>query len=202
MTLFSVPRRTPSAETDESTELVRAVRGGDKQAFNRLVLIYQNRIFSLALNYVKEEEEARDLAQDIFVTAYRAIEKLRDETKFGAWLYQIGLNHCRNRYKKLSRRGFFTNKSLDDPNSPLQLSGGTLPEEDLEKKRIINQVRRAIGTMKGAEKEILILRDLQGLPYEEISEILDIPLGTVKSKLNRARHGLKNKLKKFHSELY
>ena len=201
MLLFSAPRQRSTAEADESVALVRAVRGGDTQAFNRLVLIYQNRIFSLALNYVKEEEEARDLAQDIFVTAFRAIDKLRDEAKFGAWLYQIGLNHCRNRYKRLSRRGFFSNKSLDDPYNPVPLVGGTTPEQDLEKQRVVNAVRQAIGTMKGAEKEILILRDLQDLSYEEISEIMDIPLGTVKSKLNRARHGLKNKLKQFYAQL-
>ncbi|MEN8139712.1 MAG: sigma-70 family RNA polymerase sigma factor [Thermodesulfobacteriota bacterium] len=188
-------------EPDESTELVRAVRRGDNQAFNRLVLLYQNRIFSLALNYVKDEEEARDLAQDIFVTAFRALDKLRDETKFGAWLYQIGLNHCRNRYKRLNRRGFFTNKSLDDPTNPVPLSSGTSPEEELEKQRIVNKVRSTIATMNEVEKEILILRDLQGLPYEEISEIMAIPLGTVKSKLNRARHGLKKKLKIYHDQL-
>lgn len=201
MLLFSATRTSGSKENDETLQLVQAVRQGDKQSFNRLVLLYQNRIFSLAYNYVKEEEEARDLTQDIFVTAYRAIDKLRDDSKFGAWLYQIGLNHCRNRYKRLSRRGWFSNKSLDDDDNFLQLSGGTNPEQELEKDRIIRQVRRAITSMGEAEKEIIILRDIQGLAYDEISEILDIPLGTVKSKLNRARHSLKNKLKNFHAQL-
>ncbi len=202
ITAFSVSAQGNADDSpDETTILVRAVRQGDKQAFNRLVLLYQNRIYNLALNYVKNDEEAKDLAQDVFVTAYKALDKLRDDTKFGAWLYQIGLNHCRNRYKRLKRRGYFTNKSLDDDNSPLQLAGGETPEKELEQQRIIRLVRDTIATMNAAEKEIIMLRDLQGLPYDEISEILDIPLGTVKSKLSRARTSLKNKLKRVYPTL-
>lgn len=182
-------------EPDETTLHVRAVLGGDKQAFNRLVILYQSRIYNLAFNYVKSEEEAKDVAQDIFVTAYRALPKLRDDTKFGAWLYQIGINQCRNRYKKLTRRGYFTQKSIDDENAPIHLEGGESPEQNLEQKRTIKLVRDTIALMNESEKEVLVLRDLQGLPYDEISEILDVPLGTVKSKLNRARLNLKNKLK-------
>ena len=190
-----------SEPPDETTTLVRAVRQGDKQAYNRLVLLYQSRIYNLAFNYVKNEEEAKDLGQDIFVTAYKALPRLRDDTKFGAWLYQIGLNHCRNRYKRLRRRGFFTNTSLDDDNSSLQLAGGETPENELEQQHIINLVRDTIATLNDSEKEIIMLRDLQGLPYDEIGEILDIPLGTVKSKLSRARTSLKNKLKRIYPTL-
>ncbi len=166
-----------------------------------MVLLYQSRIYNLAFNYVKNDEEAKDLAQDVFVTAYKALPKLRDETKFGAWLYQIGLNHCRNRYKRLKRRGYFTNKSLDDDQSSLQIAGGETPERELEQQRIINLVRDTIATLNDAEKEILMLRDLQGLPYDEIGEILGVPLGTVKSKLSRARNSLKNKLKRVYPKL-
>lgn len=202
ITTFSTPvQQKESDGPDETTLLVRAVRQGDKQAFNRLVLLYQNRIYNLAFNYVKNDEEAKDLAQDIFVTAYRALPKLREDNKFGAWLYQIGLNHCRNRYKRLKRRGFFTNTSLDDDQSSLQLSGKSSPEKEVEEKRTIKMVREAIDTLKDSEKEILVLRDLQGMPYDEIGEILEIPLGTVKSKLSRARTSLKNKLKSVYPKL-
>jgi RNA polymerase sigma-70 factor (ECF subfamily) len=196
----SFPSQTvqESTKPDETTLHVRAVLGGDKQAFNRLVLLYQARIYNLAYNYVKAEEEAKDVAQDIFVTAYKALPKLRDDTKFGAWLYQIGINHCRNRYKKLKRRGYFTQKSIDDENAPVHLEGGESPEQSLEKKRTIKLVRDTIAQMNEAEREVLVLRDLQGLPYDEISEILEVPLGTVKSKLNRARLNLKNKLKQVY----
>jgi RNA polymerase sigma-70 factor (ECF subfamily) len=186
---------------EEITELVKAFRQGDEQAFNRLVFLFQTKIYNLCLNYVKAPEEAKDLAQDIFVTAYRALPKLREEKKFAAWLYQIAVNHCRNRYKRLSRRGFFSNRSLDDPDTYLQVTGDESPEKHLEKDNVIQLVRNTINSLGEAEREILILRDLQELSYDEISTILDIPLGTVKSKLNRARSSLKDRLKKIKQHL-
>lgn len=176
--------------------LVRALREGNDEAFSRLVRIYQARIWNLTRAYVKDEEEAKDLTQDIFVTAYRSLGHLRDDAKFGGWLYQLALNHCRNRYKRLKRRGFFSNLSLDDPDHPIPLSQGDSPERQYERRNTAEAVRSAIAAMSATEKEILLLRDLQELSYEEISAILEIPLGTVKSKLNRARLALKERLRK------
>lgn len=170
----------------ETEQLVQAFLAGDKQAFNRLVLLYQTKVYNLALNYVKSSEEAQDLAQDIFVTVYKSIGNLREQNKFTSWLYQIAINHCRNRYKKLARRGFFSNISLDDEDTFIQIAGDEGPEKILQQENTVKVVRSAIDAMSETEKEILILRDLQELAYEEISVILDIPLGTVKSKLNRA----------------
>ena len=181
----------------EAAQLVRAFRQGDQQAFNRLVALYQRKIYNLALGYVKQEDEAKDLAQDIFVTVFRQIDKLKDESKFGAWLYQLAMNHCRNRYQKLRRMGFFSNQSLDDTETGLNLSSGVTPEKEYERQNTSRQVREAIASLAPAEKEVILLRDLQELSYEEISEILGLPMGTVKSKLNRARLALKNRLKHF-----
>jgi RNA polymerase sigma-70 factor (ECF subfamily) len=186
------------AETDK---LVQDFLNGDVQAFNRLVLLYQTKIYNLALNYVKNPEEAKDLAQDVFVTVYRSLPKLREKEKFTPWLYQIAVNHCRNRYKKLSRRGYFSNISLDDEDTHLQLPGDEGPEISLQRKNTINLVRTTIDSLGEAEREILLLRDVQELAYDEISAILDIPLGTVKSKLNRARSSLKERLKKIYRDL-
>ncbi|MCJ7599906.1 MAG: sigma-70 family RNA polymerase sigma factor [Desulfobulbaceae bacterium] len=182
-------------------QLVQDFLDGDAQAFNRLVMLHQTKIYNLALNYVKSQEEAKDLAQDIFVTVYCALPKLREKEKFTSWLYQIAINHCRNRYKKLRRRGYFNNISLDDEESFLQIPGDEGPEKLLQRKNTINLVRSTIDSMPEAEKEIILLRDIQELAYEEISAILDIPLGTVKSKLNRARTSLKDRLKKFYQDL-
>lgn len=185
----------------ETEQLVQAFLAGDKQAFNRLVLLYQTKVYNLALNYVKSPEEANDLAQDIFVTVYKSLGNLRERNKFTSWLYQIAINHCRNRYKKLSRRGYFSNISLDDEETFIQIVGDEGPEKTLQQENTIRIVRSAIDAMGETEKEILILRDLQELAYEEISAILDIPLGTVKSKLNRARSSLKDRLKKIYNDL-
>ncbi len=185
----------------DTEQLVQDFLDGDAQAFNRLVMLYQTKIYNLALNYVKSPEEAKDLAQDIFVTVYRSLPKLREKEKFTSWLYQIAINHCRNRYKKLSRRGYFSNISLDDEESFLQIAGDEGPEKLLQRKNTINLVRATIDSMAEAEKEIILLRDIQELAYEEISDILHIPLGTVKSKLNRARTSLKDRLKKHYQDL-
>lgn len=182
-------------------QLVQDFLDGDVQGFNRLVMLYQTKIYNLALNYVKSQEEAKDLAQDIFVTVYRSLPKLREKEKFTSWLYQIAINHCRNRYKKLSRRGYFNNISLDDEESFLQIPGDEGPEKALQRENTIKLVRSTIDSLSEAEKEIILLRDIQELAYEEISTILDIPLGTVKSKLNRARTSLKDRLKKFYHDL-
>lgn len=185
----------------DTEQLVQDFLDGDAQAFKRLVMLYQTKIYNLALNYVKSPEEAKDLAQDIFVTVYRSLPKLREKEKFTSWLYQIAINHCRNRYKKLSRRGYFSNISLDDEESFLQIAGDEGPEKLLQRKNTINLVRATIDSMAEAEKEIILLRDIQELAYEEISDILQIPLGTVKSKLNRARTSLKDRLKKHYQDL-
>ena len=175
---------------------MRAVLSGDDQAFAELVRRNQGRIYNLAYNYVKDEEEAKDLTQDVFITVHRNLGSLREPEKFNAWLYQLALNHCRNRYKRLQRRGFFRSSSLDDPDSPLHLTSGETPEGQLDRQDQDNLVRKAIAGLSAAEKEIIILRDIEGFAYDEIGAILEIPLGTVKSKLNRARLVLKERLEK------
>ena len=181
----------------ETTSLVRAFLDGEQQAFNKLVMLYQNRIYNLVFNYLKHPEEAKDTTQDIFITVHRTIGSLKDITKFKSWLYQVAINHCRNRYKSLKRKGFFSSYSIDDPESFLQLSSGETPEKKAESRDMINIVREEIAKMPEQEKEIIVLRDIQELSYEEISSILDLPLGTVKSRLNRARIALKSRLEQF-----
>jgi RNA polymerase sigma-70 factor, ECF subfamily len=180
---------------DEAAELVQAFRQGDTQAFNRLVGLYQNKVYNLAYSYVKDQEEAKDLAQDIFVTVYRSLPGLKDPAKFSSWLYQTAINQCRNRYRRLRRRGFFETRSIDDEESPLQLASDESLEKNIEEQQTAGILRAELAKMPETEKEILILRDLQGLSYEEIGEALHLPLGTVKSKLNRARLALKDRLR-------
>ncbi len=192
----SLHSATSQPEENESAELVRALRRGDDLAFARLVGLHQRKIYNLAYNYVKDEEEAKDLTQDIFITVHRSLASLREEAKFSSWLYQLALNHCRNRYKRLQRRGFFRSRSIDDPDCPLHLTDGESPERVLAQRDQDRLVRRAIAELAPAEKEVVLLRDIEGFSYDEISEILAIPLGTVKSKLNRARLALKNRLEK------
>lgn len=180
---------------DKAAELVQAVRSGDTRAFEQLVELYQTKVYNLAFSYVKDPEEAKDLTQDIFVLVYRSLPTLKDASKFSSWLYQTALNQCRNRYRRLQRRGFFDSQSIDDEQLPLQLASGESLEHRVEQQEAAGLLLSELAKMSEAEREMIILRDLQGLSYEEIGAILDLPLGTVKSKLNRARLALKNRLK-------
>ncbi|MEW6220663.1 MAG: sigma-70 family RNA polymerase sigma factor [Thermodesulfobacteriota bacterium] len=195
--VVSLAVRPALPEREEIAALVAAARAGDQAAFERLVLLFQTRIYNLALGYLKHDEEARDISQDIFVSAFRTLDTLKDDSKFAAWLYQLGVNHCRNRYRQLRRRGFYDSVPIDDPERPLTLAHGDSPERLLERQRLRALVLDAIAAMNEADKEILLLRDIQGLAYDEISTVLGLPLGTVKSKLNRARLALKDRLKRF-----
>ncbi|MEW6426727.1 MAG: sigma-70 family RNA polymerase sigma factor [Thermodesulfobacteriota bacterium] len=187
----------PEDQQEQIRNLLVSFRQGNKSAFDRLVLLFQNKIYTLALNYVKQTEEARDLTQEIFITAYRALPQLKEDSKFTAWLYQIAVNHCRNRYKRLKRQGYFISQSLDDQDAPLHLPSADATEKNAEHRDMLKVVMETMASMSETEQEILQLRDIQHLSYEEISEALDLPLGTVKSKLNRARTRLKDKLKHF-----
>lgn len=182
---------------EETSRLINDIRNGKVEAFSRLVELYQTRLYNFTFNYLKHPEEAKDVTQDIFVSVYRSLSGLKDVSKFSSWLYQIALNHCRNRYKKLKRTGYFNSQSIDDPESFVQLTSNNSPGDQVERQEVINIVRTTISEMKKQEKEILMLRDMQELSYEEISAILSIPIGTVKSKLNRARTALKNRLKHY-----
>jgi RNA polymerase sigma-70 factor (ECF subfamily) len=147
-------------------------------------------------------EEARDLAQEVFLTVFQGIQNLREEVKFEPWLTQITLNHCRNRWKYLKRRQYFKTDSIDDP---VETEDGTLqnrlyhtdhPASQYEKKMIQETVQNGLLRLKEEQREIIVLRDLQGLSYEEIESILGQPMGTIKSKLHRARMELKEILEK------
>jgi RNA polymerase sigma-70 factor (ECF subfamily) len=143
-------------------------------------------------------EEAKDLAQEVFVSVFKSIKDLREEVKFEAWLTRVTLNHCRNRWKYLKRRHYFNTDSLDDP---IETEEGEMtrpvydpsdnPEILCEKKMIQGFVQRGLLRLKEEQRELLVLRDLQGYSYEEIGELYRLPEGTVKSKIHRARMDLK-----------
>jgi RNA polymerase sigma-70 factor (ECF subfamily) len=146
-------------------------------------------------------EEAKDLAQEVFISVFESIKDLKEEIKFDAWLTQITLNHCRNRWKYLKRRQYFNSESLDDPietedgNIPKALiDPSESPETLFEKKSIQEFIQRGLLELKEDQRELLVLRDLQGFSYGEMGELLGLPEGTIKSKLHRARMELKEVL--------
>jgi len=196
--LFSVTK----AEGDEDAEFVRLCLRGDREAFDRLVEKYYKKIYNLSYRFVGDSEEANDLAQEIFSAAYQNLKKFRGDAKFSTWLFQIATNRGKNRFKYLKRRGYFANKGQpdgDDEKEGLQRAVpdfSTNPETLLAGKQIQKIVQDAINDLDPDHKEIVILRDIEGFSYDEIAKMLNLPEGTTKSRLHRARMVVKEKLKK------
>ena len=179
-------------------EVIECCKAGDKKAFAEIVLHYQKRVFNIAYRMLGNMEEAKDIAQEVFLTVFESVKDLREEVKFGAWLTQITLNHCRNRWKYLKRRQYFNSDSYEDP---MEVEEGVMPSsvahssdnpESLYEKKMIQQfIQKGLLKLKEDQRELLVLRDLQGFSYEEIGRLLQLSEGTVKSKLHRARMNLK-----------
>jgi RNA polymerase sigma-70 factor (ECF subfamily) len=185
-------------------EVIENCKAGDERAFAEIVLHRQKKVFNIAYRMLGNSEEAKDLAQEVFISVFESIKDLKEEIKFDAWLTQITLNHCRNRWKYLKRRRYFNSDSLDDP---IETEDGSVPraiydpsdnpETLLEKKMIQQVIQRGLLELKEDQRELLVLRDLQGFSYEEMGETLGLPEGTIKSKLHRARMDLKEVLERF-----
>ena len=184
-------------------EVIENCKAGDEKAFSEIVLQRQKKVFNIAYRMLGNSEEAKDLTQEVFISVFASIKYLKEEIKFDAWLTQITLNHCRNRWKYLKRRQYFNSDSLDDP---IETEDGSVPkavydpsddpETVLEKKMIQELIQRGLLKLKEDQRELLVLRDLQGYSYEEMGETLGLPEGTIKSKLHRARMDLKEVLER------
>ncbi len=173
-----------SAE-DPDRDLIQRSQGGDRLAFNQLVLKYRNRVMGVATRMLGDRVEAEDLAQDVFVKVYYGLQGFQGEALFSTWLYRITTNSCLNQRRRRSREGQFT-AVVGDP-EPI-LSDQTLnPQTLLEKKELKVFLEKAIQALPQEQRMVLILRDIEGLSYEEIADSLGLELGTVRSRLHRAR---------------
>ena len=173
-------------------ELVRRFNSGDTEAYSELVLRYQDRIFTLCLRWMRDRQVAEEVAQDVFIAAFRALPRFRGDAKFSTWLFRIAVNHCKNRRLYKRRRRHDQHEPLegqpreDGPERQLP-SADPGTDRALHRSEASSILQEALEHMDESYRTILVLRDIQGLPYEEISDILDLPRGTVKSRLHRAR---------------
>lgn len=187
-----------TAVYDEDYEIVLSCRKGDDEAFGILVERHQKKVFNTALRMTGDYDEACEVVQEAFLAAFRAIRKFRGEAKFSTWLYGIVVNVSKTRLKQAAQRRRKT-VSIDDPaDDPADglAAEGVSALEALEKKDVQAKVQRCIGTLEEEFREVLVLRDIQGFSYDEIGGILEVPEGTIKSRLFRAREAMKNCLKK------
>jgi RNA polymerase sigma-70 factor (ECF subfamily) len=173
-----------------------------------LVEKYQKKMLNVAYRMIGDYDEACEVVQDAFLSAYRSIKKFRGEARFSTWLYSIVLNLSRNRRKQIKTRGAREVYSID---APAETEEGSMrrdpPDpgpsilEQMEKKEVDARVQGCISGLDSEYREVLVLRDIQGFSYEEIRDILKVPDGTVKSRLFRARDALKECLKKVLGDL-
>jgi len=175
-------------------EEIRRAQHGDLEAFDRLVGAHQNKIFNLCLWFLHDYDEASDAAQESFIRAFRHIKSFRGDCTFSSWLHRIALNVCRDiaAKKKTAPRDFTSMETEEGEFDPV--FEGESPTDTLVHNERIAAVRTALGTLPENHRTPLILFDLQGHSYEECAAILKLPMGTIKSRLSRARIALKEAL--------
>ncbi len=180
-----------AAATDQ--QLVARVQKGDSRAFDMLVLKYQHRIFGLISRYVHDADEVQDVAQEAFIKAYRALPRFRGDSAFYTWLYRIAINTAKNHLVSRSRRPPGSDVDVDD--AEYYASGGALheietPENALFGAELKEVVERAIRELPEDLRTAVTLREFDGLSYEDIADIMECPVGTVRSRIFRAREAI------------
>ena len=186
--------------TAEATDkqLVAWVQKGDSRAFDMLVLKYQHRIFGLISRYVHDADEVQDVAQEAFIKAYRALPRFRGDSAFYTWLYRIAINTAKNHLVSRSRRPPGSDVDVED--AEYYASGGALheietPESALFGSELKEVVERAIRDLPEDLRTAVTLREFDGLSYEDIADIMDCPVGTVRSRIFRAREAIDVRVK-------
>jgi RNA polymerase sigma-70 factor (ECF subfamily) len=177
----------------DDAQLLRRLRAADPQAFEELVTTYQHRVFAVAARMLDNRAEAEEVAQEVFLRVHRAIGDFRGEAKLSTWLYAITSRLCLNRLATSERRLAREDDELLDRLPGREVDAAA----DLERRQLRAALRQAIAQLPEDRRIVVVLRDLEGLSYEEISEALDLELNTVRSRLHRARLELKEKMEKF-----
>jgi len=191
-----------SAGHQEDVEFIKAFQAGDKAVFDKLIVKYKNKVFSLCYRLLGNYTEADDCAQEAFVKVYRSLKGFRFGSKFSTWLYRITVNTCKNKLTSSQYKRGKTMVRIDESKETEngvysnEIAGSTpSPAVELERKEKGAAIQQAIDSLPAEQREVVVLRDVEGMSYEEVAEATGYNLGTVKSKLSRARLALKEKLK-------
>ncbi|HVQ14265.1 MAG TPA: RNA polymerase sigma factor RpoE [Vicinamibacterales bacterium] len=185
-------------QDDSDQQLVERVQAGDKTAFDLLVRKYQHRVLKLVSRFVSDAAEAEDVAQEAFIKAYRALASFRGDSAFYTWLYRIAINTAKNTLVSNRRRPVDFDLDLQDPEQydrHARLKEGDTPEGVLLTEEIRSVIEKAMEQLPEDLRTAIVLRELEGLSYEEIAEAMDCPVGTVRSRIFRAREAIDKKLK-------
>jgi RNA polymerase sigma-70 factor (ECF subfamily) len=197
-----------ASDEHEEAQFVARLVARDEGAFNELVVTYERRVFALVFRMLGRRDEAEDLAQEVFVQVFKAIDQFRGDSKLSTWIYRIAVNLCKNRTKYLSRRHANDQDDVDAMADRLPFSaakgvsvgGISRPDELVEGMQLEVVVKRAIAQIEPEFREVLILRDVEDMSYEEIAEVTGLADGTVKSRIHRARAQLRALVEKAMGE--
>jgi RNA polymerase sigma-70 factor (ECF subfamily) len=197
-------RRGPYVMSASERLLIDRLKERDEQAFNEIVRLYGDKVFSLVYRMIGSRAEADDIAQEVFITVFKTIETFRGEAKFSTWLLRIAANHSKNRLKYLARRatdpeGLDGNGAAEAQAAPhvVPLQGQVDgPDVLAEAAELDGLLQRGIAELDEEQRLLVILRDVEEMSYEEIGEVTALPEGTIKSRLHRARMALKEWLDK------
>ncbi|MDH3400782.1 MAG: RNA polymerase sigma factor RpoE [Chromatiales bacterium] len=179
-------------------QLVQRVQGGDKTAFDVLVLKYQHKIVKLVMRYVQDPSESLDVSQEAFIKAYKALPNFRGESAFYTWLYRIAINTAKNYLVARKRRPLDYDVDLQDPTQyemQARLSDVATPEGHALGEEVREVVSEAVEKLPEDLRMAIVLREIEGMSYEEIAEAMDCPVGTVRSRIFRAREAIDSRLR-------
>lgn len=172
----------------EERKLIERCRENDRDAFETLILSYEKKIYNLCFYMVKNKEDAFDLTQEAAIKIYKSISKFKGESKFSTWVYRITYNTCLDFIKRKKDELPYDDMIINESNINYKM------DNVIESKETKMLIRKCIMQLSNDYRTVIILRDISGLSYKEISDILQIEVGTVKSRINRARQALKNEL--------
>ncbi len=187
------------SERDVDAELVARVQRGDKQAFDLLVLKYQRKIMRLLSRMIRDPGEIEDVAQEAFIKAYRALPQFRGESAFYTWLYRIAINTARNWLAQNNRRpstpSAQENEDGETFNATDNLTDSSNPESEMASRQIAETVNKAMNDLPEDLRNAIVMREIDGMSYEDIAESMSCPIGTVRSRIFRAREAIAIKLR-------
>lgn len=180
-------------------QLVERVQGGDKRAFDLLVIKYQRKLARLLSQFIRDSAEVEDVTQEAFVKAYKALPAFRGDSAFYTWLYRIGINTAKNflvsQGRKLPVLKGFDNEDAEDFEDSGLLKEMNTPESELMSKQIAQTVNQTLDSLPEELRTAITLREIDGLSYEEIANIMNCPIGTVRSRIFRAREAISEQLR-------
>ncbi len=187
------------SERDVDAELVSRVQAGDKQAFDLLVIKYQRKIMRLLSRMIRDPAEIEDVAQEAFIKAYRALPQFRGDSAFYTWLYRIAINTARNwlaaNKRAPSTPSAFENEEGETFNESDVLTDGSNPESEMASRQIAETVNKAINDLPEELRNAIVMREIDGMSYEDIAESMNCPIGTVRSRIFRAREAIATRLR-------